>query len=400
MRKALSFFAVAVALLAMAVETNAQVYPTIPANTVLGRLGSAGSGPPQAIPITRIIPSGFDSLAVGAPSATQYDVVTFADGLGKNLADTGLLNLNPNRSGEETLNGNALAIFNATASDSHRVGVWVQTTFGSLTDSSSFYTAYNLKLGDLGSPVPSGTKGGLGGYECNMDSNQSFADSSAFGGSHCFGASIAQHNGQYSQGIAITATIDTVPAPYIGLSLNLDKEVTGAEMDGIFINAPVSPSNPPYAPDWAIKLSGQFGIGVDLAGNSLVKATAIGFATTASLNTDYGITGSLSDAFYITGGGSDHGIIFTGGTLAGQTGAFFFRNNQADLTDSVVIFAGAAGVIYYKPVAISSLPAGTTGGGNIAFVNDASACTANAPPTAGGSGVFPVFFNGGGWACF
>lgn len=67
--------------LAAAVPASAQVYPNIPANTVLGRLGAGQSGQPQAIPFAAFLPqvggSQNPNLVFASPSATPAGFPSF-----------------------------------------------------------------------------------------------------------------------------------------------------------------------------------------------------------------------------------------------------------------------------------------------------------------------------------
>lgn len=144
--------------------------------------------------------------------------------------------------------GTPSILFNPALSHAQTVGVWFAPNFGTTSANSDFLTAYDLKFGDTGSPVPAGTLGNLGGYECNITTAQ--AASNVTEGPHCFGSTLVFSNGAPGSSSAETLTLSgtTLPAATNAdhtADFNISNDLgTAGYGDGIYINSGgTSPAN-------------------------------------------------------------------------------------------------------------------------------------------------------------
>lgn len=95
----------------------------------------------------------------------------------------------------------------------------IPTVAASSTFNGQFYATYNMKWGDTGTPVPSGWKGVLSGYECNVTTAHLAAD--VIENDHCFGGTMASSGTAGISGIAITLAATNVAGPVTGVNIHV-----------------------------------------------------------------------------------------------------------------------------------------------------------------------------------
>lgn len=246
--------------------------------------------------------------------------------------------------------GSVNALFSPVFNDSVSVGVFVNPVSYGATSPGAFLTAFNMQHGKPGAPIPAGTKGNLGGYECNQNLMQAVADVTE--GSHCFGGTFVTGNGAPFNGLAMTGTINNVEANLTMIDLNMTNNVANSLRvpQMIFLNSSGSHPVP-----LGIGFNGAFGMGIDFNSNSLAgggagirHATNIGF----SGNPGYFVDGSQADIFRITGGGTAKGMILYGGNGTGVDGTIHFRNNANDNTEGLAV-DGGTGALKLGPAAFT-----------------------------------------------
>lgn len=126
-------------------------------------------------------------------------------------------------------------------SDYHAVGMFVRPLFDVTNSTAIYFTAYNLKIGNATTPVPSGTKGQLSGYESNIDTAQEQADLATDESSHAFGATLMNHGGASISVMDAVLTLDTVPTDMQsgarGINIALKNNVVGSIAYGTFMQS-------------------------------------------------------------------------------------------------------------------------------------------------------------------
>lgn len=215
-----------------------------------------GTGPITVTKNNGVWSLGFSvaALAIQTPPAANYatDYLLAYDSIAKTFFQLSLSGLSgPIAS---ALNPFSPVLGPVVGSATGNIGIFLTPTVGPGTNSGSFLTPFNLQWGTIGAPIPAGTLGALCGYEANITTNQTNADTIGALGLHAFGATLLLHGGTQAQGVAITATIDTVaPTGYFGVDLNITKNIAGGSAGGFFVGSTGS-----QPADFAFNANGSF----------------------------------------------------------------------------------------------------------------------------------------------
>lgn len=248
---------------------------------------------------------------------------------------------NPNPDSPAT--GNAQFLFTPTLSTTNSDAVFVYPKIGTFTDSGSFAAAYNLKWGDTGTEIPAGTQVCLGGYEANITTNQTFDDTSGGGGIHLFGGTFELNGGTEAQGIALTATINTVASTYYGADININNNCDGGHTVGY-----TASSNGTHAALTAFELTGNWTNAFDAALKPMINVQEFDTTTHFQFNGgpayfDFNSSGVLPDTTLGVGlaltynylGGSRE-VDFWNMDDGGASASFLFQQMNNDGTATTV----------------------------------------------------------------
>lgn len=247
-----------------------------------------------------------------------------------------LITANPSASNAAT--GNATILLQPVMSSFNSVGVFCLPQMGSFTSTTAFPACFNLKWGDVGSPVPAGTAGALVGYEANITTAQTASDiDPSIQNGHAFGATISTSGGAPYHVLDGTVTVQTAAASVGGIDLNITKNVSGGSAYGGFFGSTGSVNG-----DYGIWIHGNWNVGLFMDGNNIRGSSNIGFSGSPS----YFIDGSEPDTLRLSGGGSSGGMIIygSGSGQSGTDGLIRFRNNSTDNTQGASIDPGSGNI--------------------------------------------------------
>ena len=156
----------------------------------------------------------------------------------------GVAAFNATGNGSAGANGNSSILFTppfgGSGAATQTVGVFVAPQFTSLTGTSNFWAAYNMAWGNNSTPVPAGSKGQLGGYECNITSAQTSADQIDF--SHCFGGTLVAKSTGQLDGISLGVT--WAGGNGHGINIFPINTVSGGSQYGVWVESDGSTAHP------------------------------------------------------------------------------------------------------------------------------------------------------------
>jgi hypothetical protein len=193
--------------------------------------------------------------------------------------------------------------------DGRTIGVWIVPAIGATTSTSQWLAAYNLTLGTDASPIPSGVKGQLSGYEANIVTAQRPSDLLPGDSGHAYGATVRTRGGAMMDLFDGVLYIEGQPANAFLHNIALVKNVPGGTQYGLNIQSTGSQPG-----DAALHVTGNWTVALDCEGKTVYRASQITFASPGGKNTPWSITAD-NGALHIQCSGQDAAWLDSGGNL-------------------------------------------------------------------------------------